>query len=348
MAKLEPGGAQLAALVVARALREHGFDTQLLAGSATREGIALCESYGVPVEVCGEGRDLQYEPSKGFARWLAPRIEEADLVHAHMFGAWWAAARAKPGGVPLVASEHNAVRWPGRPRLRDMRAALRRVDLFFAHGPDSCNLVLELGLRADRLRTGVSPVPGLTGAPRPGLPSPRIVFAGRFHPEKGPDVLLEALALMDRPPATLMLGAGQMEQRLRARVDDLGLSATVTLTGWQREPAGFIAGASVVAAPSRHDAWSQTATLAMAHGVPVVASAVEGLPLLADGGRAVLVPPGDPAALAASLQAVLEGRHAVDPDRAREYALRFTPDRVAAVYASAYRSLVAHESRLAA
>lgn len=64
----------------------------------------------------GEGSGLQYDCSEGFARWLAPRLTDGDPVHAHMFGGWWAAARAAPAGVPLVASEHNAVRWPGPPR----------------------------------------------------------------------------------------------------------------------------------------------------------------------------------------------------------------------------------------
>ena len=345
MAKLEPGGAQLAALTLARSLREHGFETRLLAGHASNEGIALCESFGVPVEIFGGGARLQYETDRSFGRWLRPRIEDADVVHAHMFGAWWAAARAVPCGVPLVASEHNAVRWPRRPRAREMRGALRRVDLFFAHGPQARQLVLDLGLPAARLRTGISPVPGLDATPRTGLPSPRIVFAGRLHPEKGPDVLLDALALMDSPPPTLMLGAGEMEPQLRASVERLRLASSVRFAGWHSEPASFIAGAAALAVPSRHEAWSQAAALAMGLGVPVVASAVEGLPLTLSGRRGVLVPPEDPSSLAAALAGVIAGEHAVDRDAARDYALRFSPARVASVYASAYRSLVSREAR---
>jgi glycosyltransferase involved in cell wall biosynthesis len=345
MAKLEPGGAQLAVLTLARSLREHGFETRMLAGQATADGVALCKSFGVPVEVFGGGMSLQYEPSKGFARWLRPRIEDADVIHAHMFGAWWAATRSAPSGVPLLASEHNAVRWPGRPRAREMRAALRRVDLFFAHGPEARRLVLELGLPADRLRSGISPVPGLDTRPGAGLPSPRIVFAGRLHPEKGPDVLVEALALMDRRPMTLMLGAGELEARLRARVAELGLSRHVCFAGWQDQPGSFIAGAAALAVPSRHEAWSQSAALAMGLGVPVVASAVEGLPLTLGAGRGVLVPPDDPASLAEALDEVIDGRRSVDCGAARDYAFRFAPARVASVYASAYRWLVAREAR---
>ena len=138
---------------------------------------------------------------------------------------------------------------------------------------------------------------------------------------------------------------GELEPQLRARVEQLGLTRCVRFTGWQPEPASFIAGATALAVPSRHEAWSQTAALAMGLGVPVVASAVEGLPLTLGAGRGVLVPPDDPAALAAALEEVIAGRHSVDRGAARDYAFRFSPARVASVYASAYRSLVAREAR---
>jgi hypothetical protein len=136
MAVLEPGGAQLGALRLRVALRAHGIGTRMLAGFATSEGVALCRAHGVPVEVWGGcGRVLQYARRPDFVAWLRPRLAGADLVHGHMFGGWWAAAEAALESVPLAASEHNDVRWPGRPELAGMRRALRRVGLLFAHGP---------------------------------------------------------------------------------------------------------------------------------------------------------------------------------------------------------------------
>jgi len=136
---LEPGGAQLSALRLSAALRRHGMATTLLAGDATAPGLELAARYGLPADAY-RMRDrqmlpsLQWTPSPGFARWLGPRVGRADLVHAHMVGAWWAAARAVPPGVPLVASEHNEMCWPGRDHTPQARAAARRVGLFFAHG----------------------------------------------------------------------------------------------------------------------------------------------------------------------------------------------------------------------
>jgi glycosyltransferase involved in cell wall biosynthesis len=80
--------------------------------------------------------------------------------------------------------------------------------------------------------------------------------------------------------------------------------------------------------------------MAMGLDVPVVGTAVEGLPITLGAGRGVLVPPEDPAALAAALSDVVAGRHTTNVEDARAYAHRFSPERVAAVYASAYRSLL--------
>lgn len=258
-----------------------------------------------------------------------------------MFGAWWAAAQVAPPGIALVASEHNAVRWPGRPCWREWRAAIGRVEVFYAHGPAVAATALRHGLVPARLRAGRSPVPRPSRLrARAGLPSPRVVFVGRLHEEKGPDVLVEAVALMRRPSHTFLLGVGPQEQRLRALAELRGVEDAVHFAGWQNEPHRWLAGASACVVPSRHDAWSQTAVLAMAIGTPVIASAVEGLPAVAVGGRGVLVPPDDPPTLALALEQAVAGRLPVDLDAAREYARDFEPRTVVAAYAADYRSLV--------
>jgi glycosyltransferase involved in cell wall biosynthesis len=95
----------------------------------------------------------------------------------------------------------------------------------------------------------------------------------------------------------------------------------------------------VCVVPSRFDAWSQTAALAMSLGVPVVGTAVEGLPGVLGDGRGVLVAPEDPAALADAIEGVLSRRLRTDVRAARLYARGFTPQAVAARYTAAYRDL---------
>lgn len=339
IAKLEPGGAQLSALRVVRGLEAHGIASRVLVGWASPEGLALAARMGVAVEVYGAGGDQQWQADPHFARWLAPRLEDARLVHAHMFGGWWAASRAVPDGVPLVASEHNDLTWPAGEPLHALRRGLRRVDRLYAHGPGARRAILAAGLDPALIREGISPVADLDGPPLAGLPTPRIVFAGRLHPEKGPDVLLDALALLPDAPSALLLGAGPMRQALARQIRRLGLSGRVRLCGWRNRPSGAIAGAAVLVVPSRDESWSQTAVLGMARGVPVIGTDVDGLPRTLAAGRGIVVPSEDPAALAAAIDDVLANRRATDLLGARRYALRFASERVAAEYASAYAEL---------
>jgi len=342
IADIEPGGAQLHVLRVTKALAAQGIRTRLLAGNANEAGLRLFADAGLEVELFGRPSRFQYVPDRAFAAWLAPRLEGADVVHAHMFGGWWAAAHAVAPGVPLVASEHNPLRWPGPAHLAELHAALPRVDRFFAHGRQAARAMLEGGLPPERLRPGISPVVGLDARPKPGLPSPRIVFTGRLHPEKGPDVLLDALARMppaDRPP-TFLLGTGPLDRALRAQARRLELADTVTFAGWQDDPAPWVAGASVLAQPSRDEAWSQSAVLAMGLGVPVVGTDVDDLPVTLGQGRGIVVPAEDPDALAAALADVLAGRRVSDLAAGRTYAEGFRLAHVAALYAETYAELV--------
>ena len=344
MAKLEPGGAQLGALRLTVALRRLGIESRWLAGTATPDGLALAREHAVDVEPYARSGDLQWTPSEAFAAWLAPRLAGAELVHAHMFGAWWAAARAVAAGVPLAASEHNAFRPPGPSRAAV--AALPRVDRFFAHSPAALAQIRALGFPPQRLERGLSPFVGASSRPLHGLPWPRVVFAGRLEHDKGPDVLIDALGLMRRAPAAYLLGTGTLRAALAARAAELRVAAT--FPGWVAEPGRWMAGASAVVVPSREDAWPQTALLAMALGTPVVGAAVDGLSELLGDGRGLLVPPEDPSALAAAVAAVLAGRHHPGLAAARALAARHTPTRVARHYADRYGELVALGDRTAA
>jgi len=257
-----------------------------------------------------------------------------------MMGAWWAAARAVPPRVPLVASEHNQMSWPGGDHTEQAREAARRVDLFFAHGPSARAWAAGIGQDDGRLRDGRSSVQGLSSRPLPGLPSPRLTFAGRFRGDKAPDVLVEALALLPAPPPPYLVGDGPLRGALTDLTRSRGLGAVVHLPGWSYEPGRYIAGASVHVVPSREEAWSQSAVLALGLGVPVVGTAVDGLARTLGGGRGVLVPPEAPRALAAALSRVLGGERP-DPAPDRAYARQFTPSAAAAVYAGAYCQLLA-------
>jgi glycosyltransferase involved in cell wall biosynthesis len=176
----------------------------------------------------------------------------------------------------------------------------------------------------------------MSSAPRDGLPTPRIVFSGRFSPDKGPDVLIDAVARMAAPPPVLMLGAGVLEGDLRAQVIEAGLEDVVSFRGWIEDPGPWVAGAAVQVCPSRDESFSQTAVLAMALGVPVVGTDVDGFPETLADGRGVIVPADDPAALATALEGVLGGALRTKMFEAQAWARQFEVGRVADVYEQAY------------
>jgi glycosyltransferase involved in cell wall biosynthesis len=345
---LEPGGAQLSALRLSRALAGFGIDSSLLlAGDATAAGIGVARRYGVAIEAFspGEHRRLQWTPQDAFVDWLRPRLAGADLVHAHMFGAWWAAAAALQGsGTPLVASEHNAVSWPHVDHSAAAKAAAPRLAAFFAHGPAARAFAATLGLDPRAVHEGRSAVEGLDALPLPDLGTPRLTFTGRFREDKGPDVLVEALALLagdlGELPYCYLVGDGPMRAWLQRRIHELGLAERVRFPGWTYHPARYVAGAAVHVVPSREEAWSQSAVVAMGMGVPVVGTAVEGLPLTLGEGRGLLVAPEDPQALAAGIAAVLRGEQRTDLDGGRAYAARFEAGLVAEQYAAVYRGVI--------
>ena len=156
--------------------------------------------------------------------------------------------------------------------------------------------------------------PGLA-AERP----PRVLYAGQLYPWKGVDVLVDAVAAV--PDARLVILGGipgeADEARVRARVAALGIADRVELRGLvpQAEVARELSRARVVAVPVRRTAMTlrHTSPLkafeAMAAGRAIVASDLPSTrEVLRHGQTAWLVPPGDPAALAAGLRRVLEDR----------------------------------------
>src|SRR5262249_56305270 len=91
---------------------------------------------------------------------------------------------------------------------------------------------------------GRSAVQGLSARPRPGLACPRLTFTGRFRADKAPDVLVEALALLDAAPLAYLVGDGPMRPALAQLVQARGLQTVVRLPGWSYQPARYVAGAS--------------------------------------------------------------------------------------------------------
>ena len=154
---------------------------------------------------------------------------------------------------------------------------------------------------ADRVAAPARPVRG------------HLICVGVLSRHKGQDLLVEALAdLADRDWHCVLAGSLDRDpdfvEHLQTRITRLGYDHRVRLSGVLTGAALSHAytTADLLVAPSRSETYGMTVTEALAHGLPVIATAVGGLPeafgSTADGtGPGQLIPPGDPAALAAAL-----------------------------------------------
>jgi glycosyltransferase involved in cell wall biosynthesis len=159
---------------------------------------------------------------------------------------------------------------------------------------------------ADRVAAPARPVRG------------HLICVGVLSRHKGQDLLIEALAeLADQDWHCVLAGPldrdPEFVEQLQARITRLGYGHRVRLSGVLTGAALSHAytTADLLVAPSRSETYGMTVTEALAHGLPVIAADVGGLPealgSTADGTRpGQLIPPGDPAALAAALGAWLD------------------------------------------
>jgi glycosyltransferase involved in cell wall biosynthesis len=108
---------------------------------------------------------------------------------------------------------------------------------------------------------------------------PNLLAIGRLSPEKGFDLLLEAMAqvVIEFPSARLtILGVGPLEGALKGLCHKLGLATMVTFAGYQRRPYAYYPGATLFVLPSRHEGMPNALLEAVAGGLPVVALPASG------------------------------------------------------------------------
>jgi glycosyltransferase involved in cell wall biosynthesis len=232
-----------------------------------------------------------------------------------------------------------------------VRAVTRRLDALVSVSDASARAIeLSLGLPRGRVGTIYNGVDIGTGAGAEGSATkatgrsgPVVGAVGRLAPEKGMDVLLQAMAQV---PGTrvVMAGDGPEREPLERLAHELGIASLVTLAGWVEAPWPDHFVPDVLVVPSRREGFGLAAAEALMAGIPVVASAVGGLPeVLEDGASGLLVPPEDPAALAHAIETVLSDNESTRMRVARgleSARRRFKPTVMAAAYETLYAELV--------
>jgi len=308
------GGAErvLAALVAGGA--DRGWEQVVLnpfAGDAHHAPLAAaCEPATYVGRPCAHLSELP-----GTRRWLGHRLAELEpeIVHAHLFHAllMTASVRRRPGSAWILTHHHtDSLNFERRrsEAFLDRRAG-RRFDRVVAVSEWSRQVLLS--------RYGYPPakvvcIPnGWDGDPRPHGPAnaPTVVCVANFRKQKGHDTLIAAFAKVVKaiPDARLLLvGDGELHEALERRVSSLGLRQSVRFTNAVSDIWPYLAEAHVFALASEYEPLGIAVMEAMAAGLPVVATAVGGIPeLVAPSVTGELVPPGDADALAGQLLKLL-------------------------------------------
>ncbi len=309
---------------------------------------------------------IRFELSRKIAAQLCEL--KPDVVHSHQVGAlFYASGAARRAGVPVVVHTEHGKHYSSRWRTRVLgRHAARRVNRFFCVSGDialeACRcrivdprklVVLPNGIDLSRFR----PQCDDSLRARFNIPadSPVIGTVGRLSEIKQQHILLRALAEIAPkfPTAQLLLvGDGPLRSELEQLADGLGLSERVHFVGYQAEPQKFLAMMNVFALTSRSEGMPLSVLEAWAAGLPVVVSAVGGLPeLIGNSGAGLLFPSGDVAALALRLSDLLanERSRLEMGGRGREVVENsYSVQRMAGDYHRHYVSLLgkAHHARI--
>lgn len=319
------------------------------------------KAQGMRVESLG----LTRTPRPGDADRLAKIVERErpDLVHALMYSAIQLTRLAKPKvSFPFKLVTSPRVHYRTRPlwSLLVDRALKGRDDLLIAESDASRRYLLgSLGYAPSKvkvIRNGVD----LAGWPvskverqkrrmelRTGSGDVLIGCTGRLDRQKGFATLIEAMKLLKRAETgarVVILGEGPERRHLEQLVRRHELEKTVMLPGERPDIASWLSAFDVFCLPSMWEGLPNSLLEAMALGLPVVASGVDGVPEAVENGKnGLLVPPGDAAALAKAIKSLVTDpakRAALGAAAHADIAEKFTLRRMIGEYEAAYSAVL--------
>lgn len=248
------------------------------------------------------------------------------ILHSHMFRAsFFASPLARRLNVPIVLdTSHGRELW--RKGMKSFffvdRFVARQVDRTIAVSHSTARYLTETkGLPSSQINVihnGVDPrrysrdpqaAQHLKHLLQIDADAPLLLVVGRLEPQKGHDVLLQAMpAILNRfPKAHLVcLGEGSLRGQLLSEVAAKNMSRSVSFLGYRPDVPRWLASADLAILPSLFEGLPMVAIEALASECPVVASSVDGTPeVVIDGVTGLLVPPANPEGLARGIVKLL-------------------------------------------
>lgn len=337
MAGKSNGGAELYSTDVMLSLQGAGIDQCIVMRHAAPRFDAL-ERAGLRMapEVLQSGfRPLQ---RFGMARLIAR--EKPDIIHCWM--------RRAASLVPASAARHAAiVGWFGD--YEALKHFSNCTD-FVGCTTDLVRHMRENGV-AERQAAYVPTFPSVDEAPalaRARLNTPKdavvLLTLSRLHPTKGLDTLIEALETL--PECYLWIaGEGPMRASLETLARQSGVAERVRFLGWRTDRGALLRAADICLLPSSYEPFGTVILDAWSTRTAFIACDSIGPRLhIRNGENGMLVPAGDPAALAGAIRTVISDpglRQRIVENGHAEYMARFTREAVTRQWIGYYRNLVA-------
>lgn len=248
-----------------------------------------------------------------FGRWcrdVGARLVHTCDLYANLFGLTAAAAARVP---VRIGSRREIVTGDKTPlQLAGQRLAYKTAHAVVANAPAVAARLEQEGVWPARIFVIPNGVDlDAYDVARPSRSAAnRITVVANLRPEKGHDVLIDAAprVLASRPDvAFLVAGNGPMAPALSARAAARGVADRVWFLGHCDRVPALLAESDVFVLPSRSEALPNAVVEAMAAGLPIVATSVGGVPdLVTSGVTGLVVPPGDPDALARAILHMLD------------------------------------------
>lgn len=281
-----------------------------------------------------------------------------DVVHTHGYRSdiiGYTAARAL--GVPIVSTSHGFTGGDLKNRFNEavQRWILRRCNAVVAVSRPMHALLLNDGVSSSRLALipnavqVVDPLSRRDARAQLGLPELGFIlgWVGRLSPEKGVHLFLDALAVCTEVAWTAaILGDGPETASAVAAVEASGLTDRVRFLGPVPGAGRLLRAFDVLLLTSKTEGTPMVVLEAQSIGVPVIATAVGGVPDLLSNGRGTLVRAGDAAALAAAIRGQVASSLGHSATDSVSFIARVEsdemPDSWSSSYIALYRAITRH------
>jgi glycosyltransferase involved in cell wall biosynthesis len=362
---MTPGGAERVAIQIVSGLNRQRYEPVLvsLMGRRSCDVDRELDESGVEVRYLGKHLGFDYRMFSQVRGVL--KDCRADIVHTHLQVLRYVFPAAAFLNASVVHTVHNLAEREIEPGMRWLQGYALQHGVVPVAVAEEVALSLEKVYDVPKCRVIPNGIPTRSYASskmprwewraREGFSESDLLFVcvARFAPQKNHALLLKAFAegpAADRKAHLLLIGDGALRKRLELQAENLGLSRRVHFLGLRTDIPEILRATDVFVLSSDFEGNPLSLMEAMASGLPIVSTAVGGVPaLLESGEQGLLVPPGDSGSLSKAMMALLqsqEARNSWGRAASRRAKERFDVSTMVQAYEEVYEQVLGDGRRL--